>query len=260
MDIFPDRKYEAVYIFENVEAQRVKVGMTINRPADRLRSINDMWIQFKATCQICGGRRLINIRDRLIPTHSTSGLKCAGSLKPPLERDVSVAESYLVDLKQLHSKSTGTGKGSLTRMIKNLEKRIELYRYLELPVGKWEVGVVFYTDNAEAVESVTHQILDESLDKNAPFGEVFCCTVSEATEAVEQALSRLDLLESARKEIQIRTESALYKDFTKNKDPERKPAKYECVMCQSQWEGVEPGGNSCPNCGTHLFSKFLTYV
>ena len=196
----------AVYIFENSEAQRVKVGMTINQPVDRLRSINDMWTQFKATCQICGGRRLINLPNGLIPTHitsgphNTSGHNCAGSLKPPLERDVSIAESYLGDLKLRHSSSTSTEKGSLTRMIKNLEKRIELYRHLELPVGKWQIGVVFYTDNADAVESLTHQILAKHLDQKAPFGEVFCCSVSEATEAVEQALSRLDLLCSARKE------------------------------------------------------------
>jgi len=215
MDTFPYHNNEAVYIFENVEAQRVKVGMTINKPADRLRSINYMWAQFDATCQICGGRHVINLLDGLIPLHSTSGphhtfgFNCAGSLKPPLERDVTIAESYLGDLKQRHSKSTGTEKGSLTRMIKNLEKRINLYRQLELPLGEWQVAVVFYTRNAEKVESLTHQILDERLDKKAPFGEVFCCSVSEATKAVEQALSRFDLLDSARKETPVRTDGSL---------------------------------------------------
>jgi hypothetical protein len=37
----------AVYIFENIKAQRVKVGMTaigINDVADRLRDVNDMWL------------------------------------------------------------------------------------------------------------------------------------------------------------------------------------------------------------------------
>ena len=52
MDTFPYHNKEAVYIFENVEAQRVKVGMTINQPADRLRSINDMWTQLNNLCQI----------------------------------------------------------------------------------------------------------------------------------------------------------------------------------------------------------------
>lgn len=257
---------ESVYIFENIEAQRVKVGMTVNQPADRLRSINDMWDQYKATCQVCGGRRLITLRNGLMPTHSTSGphhtsgLNCAGSLKPPLERDVSIAKSYLGDLKQRHCKSTGTEKGSLTRMIRNLEKRIELFRYLELPVGIWRVGVVFYTGNAGAVESLAHQILVDRLDKQAPFGEVFCCSVHEAEKAVEQALSRLDLLDSASKETQVRTELTSYKEFPEYQDPERKPAKFECAMCRSQWEGVEPGINSCPECGTHLYSRLIAYL
>jgi hypothetical protein len=48
-----------VYILENIEAQRVKVGMTINDVALRLRDANDMWLEHKITCQICGGRRLV---------------------------------------------------------------------------------------------------------------------------------------------------------------------------------------------------------
>jgi len=251
---------KSVYIFENVDVQRVKVGMTTNKPTDRLRSINDMWDQISATCQVCGGRRLINLRDGLMPTHRTSGFNCAGSLKPPLERDVSIAESYLSDLKQRHSKSTGTDKGSLTRMINNLEKRIERFRHLELPVGKWQIAVVFYTENAEAVESLTHQILDKCLDEQAPFGEVFCCSVHEATKAVEQALSHLNLLNSAKKETQAKTELVSHKEFPKHQDSERKTAKFECAMCGSQWEGVDPGINSCPVCGTHLYSRLLTYL
>ena len=39
----------AVYVFENSQAQRVKVGMTINNVADRLRHVNDMWLGRKAT-------------------------------------------------------------------------------------------------------------------------------------------------------------------------------------------------------------------
>jgi len=50
--------YGAVYIFENPNAQRVKIGMTINRVNDRLRDVNDKWLSMKITCQICGGRGL----------------------------------------------------------------------------------------------------------------------------------------------------------------------------------------------------------
>jgi hypothetical protein len=66
----------AVYIFENSKAQRVKVGMTINFVADRLSVINDMWLERKVTCQICGGR-LFNIGGH-VPQHVVSGIGCPG--------------------------------------------------------------------------------------------------------------------------------------------------------------------------------------
>ena len=28
---------------------------------------------------------------------------------------------------------------------------------------------------------------------------------------------------------------------------------FECMMCKSQWQGVEPSGSACPQCQTHLF-------
>ena len=60
----------AVYIFENSKAQRVKVGMTVNDPIDRLCDVNDMWIERKVTCQICG-LRLVNIGGH-VPHHKTN--------------------------------------------------------------------------------------------------------------------------------------------------------------------------------------------
>jgi hypothetical protein len=47
----------AVYIFENSEAQRVKVGMTIistTNVEDRLRDINNMWLEKKVTNHFSG--------------------------------------------------------------------------------------------------------------------------------------------------------------------------------------------------------------
>ena len=55
-----------VYIFENSKAQRVKVGMTINNVVGRLSDVNDMWLERKVTCQICGGR-LVNIEEYRVP-------------------------------------------------------------------------------------------------------------------------------------------------------------------------------------------------
>lgn len=192
----------AVYIFENSKAQRVKVGMTINNVVGRLSDVNDMWIERKVTCQICGGRRLENI-EGLVPQHVISGKGCPGGNALPLEKDVALAESYLENMKNRLNELSGSEKGSATRIVNNLEQRIERYRHNNRPVGEWQIRVAFYTECAEQVELLSHKILEEHLDKLAPFGEVFCCSVSVATEAVETVLSQLGLLHSARKETQL---------------------------------------------------------
>ena len=189
---------EAVYIFENSKAQRVKVGMTINNVVGRLSDVNDMWLEKKVTCQICGGRRLVNIWGHL-PHHVISGKSCPGGNALPLEKDVTLAESYLGNMKNRLSELSGSEKGSATRIVNNLEERIERYRHYNRPVGEWQFRVIFYTECAGQVELLSHKILEEHLDRLAPFGEVFCCSVSVATEAVETVLSQLGLLNSARK-------------------------------------------------------------
>jgi len=186
----------AVYIFENAKAQRVKVGMTINNVFDRLGHVNDMWLGRKVTCQICGGR-LVNV-DGQVPEHGGSVRGCPGGSGLPLEKGVALAESLLENMKRRHRELSGTEKGSLTKKIKTLAKRIELYRHYER-TGVWQLSAAFYTECAEQVELLSHEILAERLDREAPFGEVFCCSVKEATEAVETALSQLGLLESAKK-------------------------------------------------------------
>ncbi len=189
-----------VYVFENSEAQRVKVGMTgigVNNVGDRLRDVNDMWLERKVTCQICGGR-LVNIGG-LVPEHVKSGNRCAGGRALPLEKDVALAESYLRNIKSRLNELVDSEKGSATRIANTLEKRLERYRHHNRQAGKWQFRIAFYTEGVAEVELLSHQILAERLDKLAPFGEVFCCSVSEATEAVETALSRLGLLHSARK-------------------------------------------------------------
>lgn len=192
----------AVYIFENSQVQRVKVGMTIMTTSNvvtRLREVNDKWLQRKVTCQICGGRRFANI-DGLIPSHVIGGKNCPGGNALPLEKDVTIAESYLKKMKDRLVEVFGSEKGSATRIVNNLEKRIQKYRHHSRPVGDWQFRVIFYTECAEQVEFLSHKILAEHLDQQAPFGEVFCCSVSVATEAVETVLNQLGLLHSARKE------------------------------------------------------------
>ena len=192
-----------VYILENSKAQRVKVGMSsigVNDAVDRLKDVNDMWLGRKVSCQICGGR-LVNIGGN-VPQHVVSGIRCWGGNALPLEKDVAIAESHLENLKNCLSKLCGTEKGSVTRKIKTLEKRIEKYRHHNQPVGEWQLRVTFYTEGVAEVELLSHKFLAEHLDRLAPFGEVFCCSLSEATEAVETALSQLGLLHSARKQTQ----------------------------------------------------------
>jgi hypothetical protein len=119
----------------------------------------------------------------------------------PLEKDVLVAESHLERLKLAIHELSGIEKSSAASKAKYLKKRIDFYRDYDQPVGVWQFSTAFYTDCAEKVELLSHEILAERLDKQAPFGEVFCCSVPEASEAVELVLSRLGLLQSAKKEI-----------------------------------------------------------
>lgn len=194
----------SVYVFENPEAQRVKVGMTsigVNDVADRLRDVNDMWLERKVTCQVCGGR-LVNVMG-LVPPHVKSGRGCPGGGALPLERDVAFAESYLENIKNRLSELFGSEKGSATRIVRTLERRIEKYRHHNRPAGEWQFRVAYYTEGVSEVESLSHKLLAEHLDKLAPFGEVFSCTVSEATEAVEIALTQLGVLGSVRKRTQL---------------------------------------------------------
>jgi hypothetical protein len=189
-----------IYVFENPEAQRVKVGMTgigANNVGDRLRDINDMWLQRKVTCQICGGR-LVNVGG-LVPEHVKSAIHCSGGRALPLEQDVTLAESYLQNVRSRLNELHYSEKGSATRMANTLEKRIERYRQRNRQVGTWQFRIAFFTESVAEVESLSHEILAEHLDKLAPFGEVFRCSVPEATKAVEAALGQLGLLLSARK-------------------------------------------------------------
>jgi hypothetical protein len=195
----------AVYIFENSEAQRVKVGMScigVNNVADRLRDVNDMWLERKVTCQICG-KRTVNVGGS-VPRHVVSGIGCPGGNTLPFEKDIAIAVSHLENMKSRFSELSGAEKGSVTRKIKTLEERIERYRHYTGPLGEWQFRVAFYTEGVAEVELLSHKILADHLDRAAPFGEVFCCSVSKATEAVEKALSELGLLHSARKETQLR--------------------------------------------------------
>ena len=89
--------YGAVYVLENPAAQRVKVGMTINDVALRLRDVNELWQGRRGSCQVCGGR--LNLLNSRIPHQRRNGGACAGGHAAPRERDVIVAQKYLPSMK-----------------------------------------------------------------------------------------------------------------------------------------------------------------
>lgn len=192
-----------VYILENVKAQRIKVGMTINDVTLRLRDANDMWLEHKITCQICGGRRLATWSGRgprVVPKHVVSGINCPGGNAPPLENDVALANTYLENLRIHVAEATGSEKGSMVRKIKTLEDRIRLRSQHSRGIGTWRIGTIYHTESAEKVELLSHGYLKEHLIRTAPFGEVFGCSISEARAAVERALAQLELLSLSKRE------------------------------------------------------------
>lgn len=218
----------AVYIFENVRACRVKVGMTINVVRLRLKDVDRLWSGWKPTCQLCGSRRLAD-KNGLFPKHVVSGKSCAGGHELPLEKDVSIAESHLENLRETLLELSGSEKGSAAREMKTLKKRIERFRNYKKPEGVWQFGVAYRTSSADHVESLSHEILSKQLDKQAPLGEVFCCSLSEAMKAVESALSQLGLLDEVGIEPRDDYVSAEYG---------------ECIVCGGQLTNR----GSCPEC------------
>lgn len=175
-----------VYILENVEAQRIKIGATLNHPDERLTDVARMWCAFKGRCQICLNWRVLN--KGFMPKHVLSGHLCAGSGKPPLERNTELAEVQLRDLQQQYPQLSGTNLSFATKRIKNLLKILQNYKDNPIRQGKWELITSFQTDSAYLIESVTHEKLAKYLDKNAPFGEVFTCSTKDAIAVIEKEI------------------------------------------------------------------------
>ena len=136
---------------------------------------------------------------KLVPEHVVSGMTCPGGIALPLESDIALANAHLENLRVLIGGAMGSEKGSMVRRINTLEKRIRLRRQHSRGVGRWRIGTVYHTERAEQVELLSHDYLVESLDRAAPFGEVFRCSISEARAAVEKALDQLNLLGLARR-------------------------------------------------------------
>lgn len=178
-----------IYIFENVEAQRIKVGLTVN-PADvrngmgRLKDCNDIWTRKSGMCQMCGTRALVDAQGRM-PNHVT----CNGSTFLPIESDQTLAQDYLGYLKEENKTLKGSEKGSCTRKIKTLETRINKYKSMPKPIGTFVLKAFYYVNEVESIEKVAHKEIEEYLDEDAPLGEIFTCSVEKACEVLDSILS-----------------------------------------------------------------------
>jgi hypothetical protein len=190
-----------VYILENLEAGLVKVGMTINQAAERLRDANDLWLGRKGSCQICGVRLVVR-RDRM-PEHRRNGTRCRGSRELPLEKDSAVAEWFLRSMQDDIHSVTGARLSAHRIRRKRLERLIAMPRHADIAVGSWRLHSEVFTDAAEAVELRAHTYLVHALEESAPMGEVFRCSPEEALLAVERALAELGHLQSARRKSHV---------------------------------------------------------
>jgi hypothetical protein len=175
-----------VYILENIEAQRIKIGATLNHPDDRLTDIARMWRAFKGRCQICLNWRMLN--KGLMPKHVLSGKHCSGSGVLPLERSTFLAEKQLIDLQEQLPLLRGADLNYATKRIKNLQKILQNYKDNPVRIGKWQLRASFETESAYFIEKIVHKALAVHLDKAAPFGEVFRCSVEEAVSIIETAI------------------------------------------------------------------------
>uniref|UniRef100_UPI00404725C8 hypothetical protein n=1 Tax=Polynucleobacter sp. TaxID=2029855 RepID=UPI00404725C8 len=175
-----------VYILENKDAKRIKIGATINLPDARHTDISRMWRGIKGRCQICLNWRMLN--KGLMPKHVLSGHHCAGSGELPLERSTTLAEKQLTNLQEQLSLFRGTELNYATKRIKNLLKVLQNYKENPIRLGKWELRAYFKTDFAYSIEAVAHEKLASFLDSNAPFGEVFTCSAEQVIAIIENSL------------------------------------------------------------------------
>lgn len=175
-----------VYILQNKEAQRIKIGATLNNPDARLLDINRMWSGIKGRCQICLNWRMLN--DGRLPNHVLTMKHCPGSGELPFEYSIDLAEKQLLDLEENCRRNKGAAHNFATKRIKNLRNALVNYKENPVRIGKWELLTSYKTDSAYLIEKVVHKALVTHLDKTAPFGEVFLCSVDEAVSVIEEAI------------------------------------------------------------------------
>jgi hypothetical protein len=179
-----------VYILENMDARRIKIGATVNHPDDRLLDISRMWRAIKGRCQICLSWRMLS--DGRMPKHVLSMNHCAGSGELPLEYSTQLAEEQLIDLQGRIPWINGSELNFATKRIKNLQKIIRNYKENSIRPGSWFLRASFKIDSAYLIEEYVHSVLAAHLDANMPFGEVFSCSAEEAITLIEETIVQIE--------------------------------------------------------------------
>ena len=177
-----------VYILENINAKRIKIGATVNHPEDRLLDINRMWKAIKGRCQICLCWRMLT--DGRMPNHVLSMNHCAGSGQLPLEYSTKLAKEQLLDLQGQIPWLSGSDLNYASKRIKNLQKILQNYNENPTRSGSWVLRAMFKIDFAYAIEEIIHRQFAAYLDQSAPFGEVFDYPAQGAIESIENAIEQ----------------------------------------------------------------------
>lgn len=236
-------------MLESSKNNLIKIGSTINDPEYRRLFTQRHYNGDIGRCQVCLEHRVL-LQNGCMPEH-----RCPGSFEFPIEVDVSISKSYLIELKKKRKSKTGSAKGTITRKINNLEKKINQMKNFSPEHENWQTKVVYLTDEYEKVEKLAHNQLENYRDINAPNKEIFSCSLQEAIVVVEKILYQLGIFEKVFKGYpipQISNEKMLPLET-----PKREPAMFQCLMCNNQWKGMTNDINECTSCKTHLFSRCI---
>ena len=78
-----------------------------------------------------------------------------------------------------------------------LDRLTGINKHKPNPLYVWVFQQAYDTKNHEEVEKLSHEYLEDYLDKDAHIGEVFKCSVEKAIDVVESVLKELDLFNEA---------------------------------------------------------------
>ncbi len=161
-------------------------------------------------------------------------------LKEPTNKMCGIVEVSLDKTHTLFNSSNAPGRESYKEILLSFLKN-------DLSSKKW----IFHPRYEISKNAAEQELLKRVKTENEKIARMFVSNKQAVSPNIFEAIQQDDHSESY---------YAPPQEFSEYEEPERKPAKYECLMCHSQWEGIEPGKNLCPKCKTHLYSKFVAYA